>query len=92
MATSNKCPTCKYVPVNQKEIDNGNIYECCRAIINKDNISHSIELCSINRNGKGVYPPGTKPETITEDPDALHELFCSKYLKEKEEKDGSSKK
>lgn len=80
----NKC-YCGYVATTEEENQNLDLYGCARSIKIKDGYSTIIELCSVNRNTGGFYAPGTKPEEVIEDPNALKEgiLKLEELKKEK---------
>ena len=81
-----KCATCGYQALSTEEETMYYRYGCCRAKETQGEYSKEVELCAINREQGGFYPPGTHPDSQKEDPDALHELFCKKYEKKEKPK------
>lgn len=76
MSEFGNCHICGYEAKSKEEVDKWAIYGCCRAlVIYSDNGTRSVELCSINIIEGGFYSPGTNPEIMKEDPDALKEGF-----------------
>lgn len=76
MSDFGNCHICGYEAKSKEEVDKWAMYGCCRAIVvQSDNGTRSVELCALNRTEGGFYAPGTNPERIEEDPDALKDGF-----------------